>query len=185
VAGSTNSTAAGAAAVLGEIISISPGALSAGVRGKNDGTGGNGIGVHGSQAGDGWGVYGTAQGGIGVFGNAPAGTGVEGSGSTGVFGVSGSPHGAGVIAQNASGGPALRVQGVLALSRSGVLTVPAGKAQATHSLPLTSASFVLATIQGDVAGLYVRGVTIGGGSFTVHLSKAAKAKTKVAWLAVN
>jgi hypothetical protein len=188
VSGTTDSSAAGAAAVTGEITSASPGALSAAVLGKNDGTGTNGIGVHGSHAGDGWGVYGTSQGGIGVFGNVTTGTGVEGSGTTGVFGVAASQHGVGVLAQNTGGGPALMVEGAAAFSRSGVAAVPSGKSQVTHSLTLTSASFVLATIQGNVTGLYVQGVTIATGSpgsFTIHLSKAVTSKTNVAWLAVN
>jgi hypothetical protein len=144
--------------------------------------------VYGSHAGDGWGVYGISQGGVGVFGSATTGTGVEGSGTTGVFGVTDAPHGAGVLAQNNGGGPALKVNGVAAFSRSGVATVPAGRSQVTHRLPLTSASFVLATIQGNVTDLYVRGVTIAAGShgsLTIHLSKAVESKTKVAWLAVN
>jgi hypothetical protein len=188
VSGTTGSTAAGAAAVAGEITSTSPGSFSAGVRGKNAGTGANGVGVLGSHGGDGWGVYGASQGGIGVFGNVTTGTGVEGSGTTGVFGVTSAQHGVGVLAQNNGGGPALKVNGVAAFSRSGVATVPPGKSQVAHGLPLTSASFVLATIQGNVTGLYVRGVTIAAGSpgsFTIHLSKAVKSKTNVAWLAVN
>jgi hypothetical protein len=188
VSGTTGSSAAGAAAVAGEITSASPGSFSAGVRGKNDGTGANGIGVLGSHAGDGWGVYGASHGGIGVFGNVTTGTGVEGSGATGVFGVTSSQHGVGVLAQNNGGGPALKVNGVAAFSRSGVATVPSGKSQVTSRLPLTSASFVLATIQGNITDLYVRGVTIAAGSpgsFTIHLSKAVKSKTNVAWLAVN
>ena len=188
VSGTTGSSAAGAAAVTGEITSASPGSFSAGVRGKNDGTGANGIGVLGSHAGDGWGVYGASQGGIGVFGNVTTGTGVEGSGATGVFGVTSSHHGVGVLAQNNGGGPALKVNGAAAFSRGGVATVPSGKSQVTSRLPLTSASFVLATIQGNITDLYVRGVTIAAGSpgsFTIHLSKAVKSKTNVAWLAVN
>jgi len=42
--------------------STSPGSLSAGVRGHNNGTGTYGIGVYGSHAGQGWGVYGTTAG---------------------------------------------------------------------------------------------------------------------------
>ena len=188
VSGTTGSSAAGAAAVAGEITSASPGSFSAGVRGKNDGTGANGIGVLGSHAGDGWGVYGASQGGIGVFGNVTTGTGVEGSGTTGVFGVTNSQHGVGILAQNNGGGPALKVNGVAAFSRSGVATVPSGKSQVTSRLTLTSASFVLATIQGNITGLYVRGVTIAAGSpgsFTIHLSNTVTSKTNVAWLAVN
>ena len=56
------------------------------------------------------------------------------------------------------------------------------------SLPLSSASFVLATIQANVTGLNVQGVTIvtgSPGSFTIHLNKTVAAKTKVAWFVVN
>lgn len=194
---STGSTAANASAIFGEITSGAPGAYSAAVRGQNDGTGASGIGVYGSQAGGGWGVYGTSESGIGVHGLASSGVGVAGAStigvsgtgtSGGVVGTCNASHGTGVIAQNFAGGKALQVDGVAVFSRSGVATVAAGRSQVTHRLPLTSASFVLATIQGNVTGLYVRGVTITAGahgSFTIHLSKAAAAKTKVAWLAVN
>jgi len=45
----------------------------------------------------------------------------------GVHGVSG-PAGPGVLAENTAGGTALKVSGKAAISRSGVLTVAAGKA---------------------------------------------------------
>lgn len=116
VSGVSGSTAANAAAVYGEITSTSPGPFSAAVRGKNDGTDGDGIGVYGSQAGSGWGVYGSAN----------------------------SRPGVGVLAENDGGGRALKVKGMVEFSRSGVATVAAGRSQVSHSLPLTSASFVLA-----------------------------------------
>jgi hypothetical protein len=50
------------------------------------------------------------------------------------------------------------------------------------------ASFVLATIQGNVAGVYVQGVTLvtgSSGSFTIHLNKAVPESVSVAWFAVN
>jgi len=57
-------------AVVGEMNSTSAGALSAGVRGVNRGTGINGIGVWGSHDADGYGVYGTSErDGYGVFGS--------------------------------------------------------------------------------------------------------------------
>jgi hypothetical protein len=188
VSGVTGGVVSNAAAVQGEITSVSPGPFSAGVRGKNNGTGGNGIGVYGSQAGGGWGVYGTSESGNGVFGVAGSGVGVAGSGKTGVHGFSASRTGAGVLAENTGEGPALTVRGAAAFSRSGVANVPSGRSAVSHRLPLTSASFVLATIQGNVKDLYVRGVTISAGSpgtFTIHLSKAVTARTKVAWLVVN
>jgi hypothetical protein len=196
VSGVSESSSANAAAVFGEITNISPGAFAAAVQGKNDGTGGNGIGVYGSQAGSGWGVYGTSVSGIGVNAAGGSGTGVAASGATGVFaagttgvhGITDSPAGTGVLAENTFGGPALKVNGVAAFSRSGVATVLAGRSTVSQSLRLSSSSFVLATIQGNVAGLAVQGVTIvtgSPGSFTIHLNKAVKAKTKVAWLVVN
>ena len=186
VSGVSGSSAAHASAVYGEITSTSPGAFSAGVRGQNDGTGGNGIGVYGSHAGPGWGVYGTSVSGVGVVGSSA--TGVSGMGTTGVHGTTNSKAGMGVLAENTAGGQALKVNGVAAFSRSGVATVPAGHSTVSKSLPLGTASFVLATIQGNVTGLAVQGVTIvtgSPGSFTIHLNKAAAAKTKVAWFVVN
>jgi len=196
VSGLTNSTADNAAAIFGVINKTSPGSFSAAVRGQNNGTGGDGIGVYGSQAGGGWGVYGTSASGIGVNGVGGSGIGVEGSGATGVLGdgttgvhgVTASAGGTGVLAENLSGGRALKVNGEAAFSRSGVATVPAGRSTVKESLRLGSSSFVLATIQASVPGLYVQGVTIvagSPGSFAIHLSKAVKAKTKVAWLVVN
>ena len=79
VLGESNSTDASAVAVRGVITSTSPGGFSAGVRGINNGTGGSGIGVYGSQNGSGWGVYGTTPGGIGVRGTSNTGIGVYGA----------------------------------------------------------------------------------------------------------
>ena len=72
-----------AAGVIGEVTSTAPGGYSAGVRGINNGTLGNGIGVYGSQDGSGWGVYGHVDGdGRGVYGRA------DGAGGVGVYGSS-------------------------------------------------------------------------------------------------
>jgi len=73
----TSSTATGAAALHGIILSTSPGGFSAAVRGQNNGTGASGIGVHGSQNGSGWGVYGESPSGRGVYGVHTSTTGVE------------------------------------------------------------------------------------------------------------
>ena len=90
ITGTSASTDGAANAVTGTISSTSPGSFSTGVRGVNNGTAGLGIGVWGSQAGSGWGVYGTAPNGIGVHGIAAAGFGVRGETNTGlaVLGVS-------------------------------------------------------------------------------------------------
>jgi hypothetical protein len=113
------STADNAFALHGIISSASPGASSAAVRGQNNGTGGNGIGVWGSHGGSGLGVYGTSVSGIGVYGLSTSGTGVYGyatatSGITyGVYGVFNSTSGAGVYGlASATSGPAWGVYGV-------------------------------------------------------------------------
>lgn len=82
--------ATGAAALKGTITSTTPGSYSAGVRGENTSTSGDGVGVYGIQHGTGWGVYGTTKGvGSGVYGYNTDGTGVYGNtlNGTGVYGL--------------------------------------------------------------------------------------------------
>jgi len=71
------------------LTSTTQGSLSAAVKGQNNGTGGNGVGVWGSHAGSGWAVYGTVTGaGIGVLGQGlGSGTGVRGDSVKGRGGV--------------------------------------------------------------------------------------------------
>ncbi|HWN96114.1 MAG TPA: hypothetical protein VNT99_13835, partial [Methylomirabilota bacterium] len=101
VKGTTHSTEAGAAAIRGEVISTTPGAGSAAVRGDNHGTGDLGVGVMGTHDGGGWGVY----------GQAATGPGVRGSGYFGVYGDSNHPLGSGVYGTAAGGG--IGVSGVV------------------------------------------------------------------------
>ena len=105
--GLTNSTAGNVSAVIGTVTSVAPGAFSAGVRGINNGTGGNGIGVYGSQNGSGYGVYGTAPSGWAIRGESTSGVGSFGSSTsgTGVFGTSTS--GAGVFGLSNTGNAGL------------------------------------------------------------------------------
>lgn len=82
--GVSNSTSSSIAAVRGTVTNTAPGGFSSAVRGMNNGTGGLGIGVWGSQAGSGWGVYGVTPSGLGVYGNASgSGTGVFANSNTG------------------------------------------------------------------------------------------------------
>jgi hypothetical protein len=112
IIGTNASQDASAIAVQGVINSTAPGGFSAAVRGLNNGTGGLGIGVYGSQAGSGWGVYGTTPTGIGVYGNATAGGwGIYGNSSSGVgvYGISSTGHaGQFEVTNNASTGDAVR-----------------------------------------------------------------------------
>lgn len=82
--GVNNTTTSNISAVRGIVNSASPGGFSSAVRGINNGTGGLGVGVYGSQAGSGWGVYGVTPNGLGVYGNASAnGIGVYANSNTG------------------------------------------------------------------------------------------------------
>lgn len=82
--GVNNTTTSNIAAIRGIVSSASPGGFSSAVRGINNGTGGLGVGVYGSQAGSGWGVYGVTPNGLGVYGNASAnGIGVYANSNTG------------------------------------------------------------------------------------------------------
>ena len=97
-----DSVAADVTAIVGTITSTNPGSMSAAVRGVNLGTGSDGIGVWGSQAGSGLGVYGSVASGIGVRANGGTGTGVSALGATGVSATGSGTTGVGVSA-SASG----------------------------------------------------------------------------------
>jgi hypothetical protein len=155
------------------------------VSGLNNGTspGQTRSGVHGvTDSANDSGVWGEAVGG---------GAGVTGSTSGVNGGVQGLNLGAGpgVLAQNFAGGNGLEVIGPAAFSRCGAVSIPAAKSSAKVSgLALGGASLVLATIQGNVAGVYVQGVTVvagSSGSFTVHLNKATPSALRVAWFVLN
>jgi hypothetical protein len=117
VEGETLSTTGEAVGVRGIVDSTSPGSFSAGVRGINNGTGPNGIGVYGSQAGSGSGVYGETPTGAGVRGeshtdsgkgvvgnNDANGKGVEGGSNTGTGVWGASETGNGVFGGNITPG---------------------------------------------------------------------------------
>jgi hypothetical protein len=72
IEGVNSTTSSNIAAVRGIVSNVAPGGFSSGIRGINNGTGGLGVGVYGTQAGSGWGVYGVTPAGIGVYGNASA-----------------------------------------------------------------------------------------------------------------
>lgn len=97
IEGINNGNTSNTTAIRGLISSTTAGGFSAGIRGENNGTSGQGIGVWGSHAGSGWGVYGTTPNGLGVYGNASAG-------GTGVY--ANSNTGTGLTATSNSGVPA-------------------------------------------------------------------------------
>jgi hypothetical protein len=173
----------------------------------NGGDGG-GTGVFGSGGGDGPGVQGTGGNadGIGVVGiggsnGTGGGVGVSGTGNGGSAGVTGTAAGtgagvigttggtgSGVLAENTGTGAALNVIGPAFFSRAGILTVGAGKSSVTKTgVTLTLSSLIFATLQQDHSGVWVRSAVpdVAGSSFTVHLSKAVTASTRVAWFTIN
>jgi hypothetical protein len=126
--------------------------------------------------------------GTAVYAHSVTGYGVEGTSASGagVHGTATDPTGIGVLAD---GPTALKVNGPAVFSRSGKVTIALGSSTAkVQPINLKSSSLVLATIQGNVAGVYVRGVTIvtgASGSFTVHLNKSAPSAITVGWFVVN
>src|SRR5262249_13826649 len=113
--GRTDSTASLAFAVHGLVNATSAGSSSTAVRGENISTTSLGIGVWGSQAGGGWGVYGTTATGYAVYGNSTS-TGI------GVRGYSSGSYG-GYFDTGVAGGAALYVVGTASV---GVITIRGG-----------------------------------------------------------
>ena len=155
-----------------------------------------GVGVQGQ--GTGTGVFGIG-GGTGVSGSAENDTGIGVGGiaprlGTGVNGTANLAGAVGVVAENTAGGTAFQANGTARFSgstvfgRSGILTVRAGSSEATkRGVALTAASLVLATLQQHRAGVHVLAAVpnVTSSSFTVFLSTAVPANTKVAWFVVN
>jgi hypothetical protein len=159
------------------------GSISNGVHGVTDSA--TGVGVLGENADGGTAVGGISTTSDGVGGTSTSGTGAHGVSSTGIGVLGECPSGTGV---RATGKTALSVQGPTVFSRSGTLTVAAGASSATKTgVTLTAASLVLATLQQDRAGVWVRSAVpnVAASSFTVHLSKAVSASTGVAWFILN
>ncbi len=163
ITGASASNDANATAIQGTMTSTTPGGFSAGVRGINNGTGGLGIGVYGSQAGSGWGVYGTAPNGFGVNGNSTTSTGVNGSSTSGV-GVAGlSTSAAGVSGTSTSGA------GVFGTSN----TSNAGSFQNTNAA--NTASTLVGNSNGSGASVEGTNTGTGRGGFFQVLNPASTA----------
>jgi hypothetical protein len=141
-------------------------------------TTGDGPGVQGQSDFGGPGVKGVGltRGGYGVFGQDNS------AGSVGLYGTSTKG-----LALEAHGNS--KFTGKTTFARSGTVTVASGKSSvAGPAVNLTPASLVLATIQGNVHGVWIQGVTLTTGthgSFTVHLNKTAPSKITVAWFIAN
>jgi hypothetical protein len=164
-----------------------------------------GTGVVGTGA---WGVYGSGE--IGIVGDTDgASTGVYGFAgdqaivipppSTGVAGIAGLNGAVGVRGHATSGTAigvwassvsvtqtALQVNGKVKLSRSGRASVGStSTSKKVTMVGVTTSSYVVATMQTNVSGLYVRAVVPTTGSFTIYLSKAPGKTVYVGYVVVN
>jgi len=160
-------------------------AFSSGVWGDSlSGTGVYGTGPTGVYGDGDWGVY--ATGSTAVVGDA-------GTSGVGVYGFTGNglipepTYGVGVYARAESTAQvALKVVGKVQLSRSGRTSVGRTATYKKIMMPgVTSSSYVIATMQTSVSGLYVRAVGCGAGYFNIYLSKAPGKTAYIGYLVIN
>jgi len=141
------------------------------------------------------GVYGFAAispNSVGVWGDSDSsGTGVVGSGGYGVFGAGYyGVYGIGQVGVQASAGStsqiALNVTGKAKFSRSGRTYVATGTyVRRINMTGVTTASYVIATLQTRRIGVYVHAVVPAAGYFLIYLNKAVTANTWVGYLVIN
>lgn len=115
------------------------------------------------------GVYGNSSTNAGVFGTSGTGPALEGWGGGG-------------------GGVALRAEGRLRLSTSGVARISAGSKSKTITpgVDINPSSFVLLTAKANIGARTLWFTTDGPNErFTIHMSSARNVSTKVAWLLVG
>jgi hypothetical protein len=129
------------------------------------------------------GVWGDS-GDVGTYGSGYVG--VRGDGVYGVIGV-GSVGGIGVQATGATATEvALNVTGKVRFSRSGRVTIGAGRSSARVNLAgVSSNSRVFAVLHSNRSGRYVRAVVPTAGSFTIYLNTTVASSTYVAWFVLN
>ena len=148
------------------------------------GTSTSSFGVDGSSS-SGTGVLGASGTGIGVNGHSTAGPGVVGESQTdsGVAGYS--ETGIGVHAE-ARAGTALEVIGKAHFSRSGRLTIPAGRNSVVVDLPGTSpSSMVFAVLASNRSGVFVRAAVPSDDTFTVFLNAAVGSDSALCWFVID
>ena len=131
-----------------------------------------------------WGVYGTGS--VGVVGDV----GTTGTGVYGWTGIALPPApvpGVGVLARaESTSQTAFYAVGKVKFSRSGRTSV--GSTSTSKKITMTgvtTSSYVIATMQTSVSGLYVRAVVPGSGYFTIYLSKAPGKTAYIGYLVIN
>jgi hypothetical protein len=136
-----------------------------------------------------WGVYGfagdesilppLAQAGVLGTGGAGGGIGVRGHAAPGgSYGI--------IATASSTAQYALYVSGKLRLSRSGRVSVASTATTKVVTLAgVTTASYIIATLQTSISGCYVRAVVPKTGGFTIYLSKAPGRTAVVGYVVVN
>ena len=92
------------------------------------------------------------------------------------------------MAEGGPGGLGLQVNGAAVFSKSGLLTIAAGSSSGTVTgIVLSAASLVLATVQQDLPGVWVRSAVpdAAGDSLTINLTTTVPVATSVGWFVVN
>jgi hypothetical protein len=173
---------------------------SNGVHGISSADGASGVLGDDTSTTGGFGVQGESTHGIGVLASSTTGTALKVNGpaqftnSLSVGGqvtgaslaVNGQVTGASLATTGAISGGTLAVEGKLELGRSGIATVAAHRKSVKVSLAgVTSASLVIATLQGASGGLAVASVATRNDSFTIYLTGAPAKKSRIAWLVIN
>ena len=160
-------------------------ATAYGVAGESE----NGIGVRGAGP---YGVFGDGYFGVYAYGQVAV-TGDAGSAQTGVYGFTGDddaplpPAGVGVVARaETTAQTALQVYGKAKFSRSGRTYVATNASSRKITMTgVTTASYIIATLQTRRTGVYVHAVVPAAGSFTIYLNKAVSSTTYVGYLVIN
>jgi hypothetical protein len=116
-----------------------------------------------------------------------------GPNAAGVYGNTGEaaaplpPAGVGVYARaETTAQTALQVAGKVKFSRSGRVNVAAGQSSVLVTMAgVTSASYIIATLQTNRSGTHVQSVTPASGRFRIYLNRSVPGATTVGYLVVN
>lgn len=126
----------------------------------------------------------------GIQSHSLGSSGVTGTtnGGRGLYGIAFDANGTGVRAEAPGGGTALQVAGRAKFSTSGRLTFGAGQSSIFKTgVPVGGLSLVLAVLQTNRPGIYVRAVVPypSTDSFRIYLNAAVPGTTHVAWFVLE
>ena len=159
--GINSSTSSNVSGIIGKVSATNPGTMTAGIKGINNGTGINGMGVYGVHAGNGYGVYGNSAGGTGVYGNSTSGFGLMGT----------STNGAAIFGQSTAGNAgsfyvsdAYNSNDAVFISNFGDGNALKAESEKSNGIVASTNSGAFAAIQAfnNAGGTGIWGITLGG-----------------------